>query len=121
VTRIHTKRVYDSAEPGDGTRFLVERLWPRGLTKAAVAIDGWLKDVAPSTALRRWYSHDPVKWNEFRRRYIAELDGHPQAWQPILEAARDGIVTLTYSAKDTEHNNAVALKEYLEGRQGHAT
>jgi uncharacterized protein YeaO (DUF488 family) len=119
VNEIHTKRVYDSEESGDGTRFLVERFWPRGLTKAAVVMDSWLNDVAPSAALRRWYSHDPAKWDEFRRRYFAELDGEPEAWQPILDAARHGIVTLIYSAKDTEHNNAVVLKDYLEGRQGH--
>jgi uncharacterized protein YeaO (DUF488 family) len=117
VDGIHTKRVYDPAESGDGTRFLVERLWPRGLTKAQVVMDSWIKDVAPSTALRRWYGHDPVKWDEFRRCYFAELDGEPQSWQPILEKARHGVVTLIYSAKDTEHNNAVALKQYLEARQ----
>jgi uncharacterized protein YeaO (DUF488 family) len=117
VDKIHLKRVYDPVETGDGTRFLVERLWPRGLTKAEVVMDSWLKDVAPSAALRRWYAHDPAKWDEFRRRYFAELDGEPQSWQPILETARHGAVTLVYSAKDTKHNNAVALKEYLEGRQ----
>jgi uncharacterized protein YeaO (DUF488 family) len=121
VKKIHTKRVYDSHESSDGTRLLVERLWPRGMTKAAVAMDGWLKDVGPSAVLRRWYSHDPAKWDEFRRRYFAELDGKPQTWQPILDAACHSVVTLIYSAKDTEHNNAVALKEYLEAHQRHAT
>ncbi len=117
MKEILTKRVYDSDEPGDGTRFLVERLWPRGLTKAEVAMDAWVKNVAPSSALRRWYGHDSAKWDEFRRRYFAELDGEPEAWRPLLEALRHHVVTLIYSAKDTEHNNAVALKEYLEQRQ----
>jgi uncharacterized protein YeaO (DUF488 family) len=120
VSEIRVKRVYDPAEPSDGARYLVERLWPRGRTKAEVAVDRWLKDVAPSTVLRRWYGHDPAKWDEFRRRYVAELDGEPETWQPILDAARHGVVTLVYSAKDTEHNSAVELKEYLEEHLGGA-
>jgi uncharacterized protein YeaO (DUF488 family) len=111
---IRTRRVYDPPEPGDGTRFLVERLWPRGMKKEELAMDGWLKDAAPSDELRRWFSHDPAKWDEFRRRYYAELEGKPDVLQPLREAARQGNVTLLYSARDTEHNNAVALKEYLE-------
>ena len=111
---IQTKRVYEAREPGDGTRFLVERLWPRGITKESLADAAWLRDVAPSAELRRWFGHDPAKWEEFRRRYFAELDEHPSAWQPILEAARQGNVTLLYSARDTEHNNARALVEYVE-------
>jgi uncharacterized protein YeaO (DUF488 family) len=111
---IRTRRVYDPPEPGDGTRFLVERLWPRGMKKEALPLDGWLKDAAPSDELRRWFSHDPAKWDEFRRRYDAELEGKPDVLQPLREAARQGNVTLLYSARDTEHNNAVALKEYLE-------
>jgi uncharacterized protein YeaO (DUF488 family) len=114
LKEIQTKRVYEHPEPSDGTRFLVERLWPRGMRKEAVAMDGWLKDVAPSGALRRWFAHDPAKWEEFKRRYFAELDGEPEAWQPLLQAARRNVVTLLYSARDTAHNNAVALKEYLE-------
>jgi uncharacterized protein YeaO (DUF488 family) len=110
------KRAYEPAAPGDGTRYLVERLWPRGIRKEALRLDAWLKDVAPSDALRRWFSHDPAKWPEFRRRYTAELDSNVDAWQPILDAARRGTVTLVYSAHDTEHNNAVALKDYLEAR-----
>lgn len=113
---IRVKRVYEAAEPGDGARFLVERLWPRGMKKAALQLDGWLKSVAPSDALRRWFAHDPAKWEEFQRRYFAELEGKPEAWQPILEAARRGNVTLLYSARDTAHNNARALKAYLEQR-----
>ena len=111
---IQTRRVYDAPQPGDGTRFLVERLWPRGVRKEALKLDGWLKDVAPSADLRRWFGHDPAKWEEFRRRYFAELDQHPEAWQRIQEAARRGNVTLLYSARDTEHNSAVAMKAYLE-------
>lgn len=111
---IRTRRVYDPPEPGDGTRFLVERLWPRGMKKEELPLDGWLKDAAPSDELRRWFSHDPAKWDEFRRRYDAELEGKPDVLQPLREAARQGNVTLLYSARDTEHNNAVALKEYLE-------
>jgi uncharacterized protein YeaO (DUF488 family) len=111
---IRTRRVYDPPEPGDGTRFLVERLWPRGMKKEELPLDGWLKDAAPSDELRRWFSHDPAKWDEFRRRYDAELEGKPDVLQPLREAARQGNVTLLYSARDTQHNNAVALKEYLE-------
>ncbi len=110
------KRAYEKAAPEDGLRFLVERLWPRGLKKANLELDGWLKDVAPSDALRRWFAHDPNKWSEFRRRYFAELDNHPEAWEAMLKAARRGRVTLVYSSHDTEHNNAVALQQYLRSR-----
>ena len=112
------KRAYEKAAPEDGVRFLVERLWPRGVKKTDLRIDGWLKDVAPSDGLRRWFAHDPKKWPEFRRRYFAELDSHPEAWEPIHSAARHGRITLVYSAHDTEHNNAAALKEYLQARMG---
>jgi len=111
---IALKRAYEPARSDDGQRFLVERLWPRGVKKAALRISGWLKDVAPSTELRKWFSHDPAKWDEFRRRYFAELDAHRDALQPLLDAAREGKVTLVSSSHDQEHNNAVALKEYLE-------
>lgn len=114
---IRTKRIYDPPAPDDGARFLVERLWPRGKKKEDIAIAAWLKDAAPSDELRRWFSHDPARWEEFQRRYFAELDGKPEAWQPLLEAAHQGNVTLLYSARDTAHNNAVALKMYLEQRQ----
>lgn len=112
------KRAYEKAAAEDGLRFLVERLWPRGIKKANLELDGWLKDVAPSDALRRWFSHDPNKWPEFRRRYFAELDKHPEAWEPVRNAARRGRVTLVYSSHDTEHNNAVALQAYLRDRMG---
>lgn len=110
------KRVYDAPDREDGARFLVERLWPRGMKKENVPMEAWLKDVAPSTALRRWFAHDPTKWKEFERRYRTELDAHPEAWKPILEAARHGKATLLYSARDVEHNNAVELKTYIEKR-----
>jgi uncharacterized protein YeaO (DUF488 family) len=112
---IVTKRVY---EPGEtrGKAFLVERLWPRGVRKEDLHYDEWLKDAAPSTELRKWFGHDPSKYEEFRRRYFKELDADPEAWRPILEAARHGAVTLLYSTHDAEHNNAVALKDYLEAK-----
>lgn len=112
------KRAYDDAEPSDGARFLVDRLWPRGITKASLHIEAWLKDIAPSNELRHWYHHDLGKWAEFRRRYFAELDANPAAWQPLIDAARYGSVTLVYSAHDREHNNAVALADYLRQHAG---
>jgi uncharacterized protein YeaO (DUF488 family) len=113
---IHLKRVYDKREPHDGKRFLVERLWPRGVRKTDLPLDGWQKEVGPSDALRKWFSHDPGKWREFQRKYFAELGRRPEAWQPILEAAEHGNVTLLYSSHDEEHNNAVALKSFLEAK-----
>ena len=111
---IQIKRVYEAAAKTDGERFLVERLWPRGMKKETLQMTSWLKEVAPSEILRRWFNHDPAKWKEFQRRYRVELDGKPEAWQPLLDAAeRDG-VTLLFSAHDLEHNNAVALKAYLD-------
>lgn len=110
------KRVYDLPEKDDGIRFLVDRLWPRGLKKEALRVDGWLKEVAPSDGLRRWFAHDPAKWKEFQRRYWEELDANPEAWRPLLEAARRGNATFLYSARDAEHNNSMAIKAYLEGR-----
>ena len=110
------KRAYEPESRSDGTRVLVERLWPRGLSKATLRIDGWLKDVGPSTELRRWFSHDHVKWPTFRARYFRELDSRPEAWRPIASAARRGTVTLVYSSRDTQHNNAVALKDYLQSK-----
>jgi uncharacterized protein YeaO (DUF488 family) len=111
---IKLKRVYEKEDSDDGVRYLIERLWPRGVKKTSLRIDGWLKDAGPSTELREWFSHDPAKWQEFRRRYFEELDRTPDAWAPIRDATRQGTVTLLYSSHDTEHNNAVALKEYVE-------
>ena len=113
---IHIKRVYEAPSDQDGARFLVDRLWPRGVKKSDLAIQAWLKDASPSTELRLWYAHEPAKWNEFRKRYAEELQARPDAWQPIVDAARRGTVTLLYSSREAERNNAVALKEFLEQR-----
>lgn len=111
---IQVKRAYEEPSRSDGARFLVERLWPRGVKKKNLKVEAWVKDVAPSSELRHWFQHDPAKWAEFRRRYFKELAKHPEAWQPLLAQARRGRVTLVYSAHDKEHNNAVALKGFLE-------
>jgi uncharacterized protein YeaO (DUF488 family) len=118
VTGIQTRRVYEPPGPDDGARLLVDRLWPRGIKKARLQLAGWLKEIAPSDALRKWFDHDPAKWGEFQRRYFAQLERNPKVWQPILRAAQEGRVTLLFSARDEEHNNAVALKSFLEGRNG---
>jgi len=110
------KRAYEPASREDGQRFLVERLWPRGVKKTSLHLDAWLKDIAPTGGLRQWFSHDPKKWDEFRQRYRAELERHPEVCDPILKAARRDTVTLIYSSHDSEHNNAVALRDYLESR-----
>jgi uncharacterized protein YeaO (DUF488 family) len=99
-----------------GTRFLIERVWPRGIKKESLHFKAWLKDVAPSTELRKWFSHDPDKWKEFQNKYFAELDEKPEALEPIREALRHGMVTFLYSSHDVEHNNAVALRTYLTTR-----
>ncbi|MGH9738808.1 MAG: DUF488 domain-containing protein [Candidatus Acidiferrales bacterium] len=111
---IQLKRVYDQAAADDGKRFLIERLWPRGIKKTTLRLDAWLKEVGPSTSLRQWFGHEPKRWEAFRRRYFSELDQNPDTWAPILKAARQGRVTLLFSSHDTEHNNAVVLKEYLD-------
>ncbi|MCZ6481013.1 MAG: DUF488 family protein [candidate division NC10 bacterium] len=113
---IRVKRVYDPPSSRDGRRFLVDRLWPRGVKRDALSLDEWLKDVGPSDALRRWFAHKPSRWDTFQRRYAAELDRRPEVWRPLLQAARKRTVTLLYSARDPEHNNAVALKTYLEAK-----
>jgi len=115
---IRVERIYASKEPDGSFRVLVDRLWPRGLRKDALHLDAWMKDVAPSNELRGWYHHDVPRWEEFKARYFAELDAQPDAWQPLLEAAHQGDVTLLYGARDEEHNQAVALREYLEARLG---
>ena len=111
---LRIKRVYEPPNRDDGVRFLVERLWPRGIRKEDLKMKAWLRDVSPSPDLRKWYSHDTSRWEEFRKRYRAELKDNPDAWQPILETARKENVTLLYSARDTEHNSALVLKEYLD-------
>ena len=121
---IELQRVYEHKRE-HGTRFLVERLWPRGIRKESLHFSEWLKDVAPTDSLRRWFRHDVAKWAEFQRRYRTELDEHPDAWAPIVAAARAGNVVLLYSSHDTEHNNAVVLRDYvsekLEQRGGAAS
>ena len=114
---IEIKRTYDPPEHGDGRRILVERLWPRGMKKRAVAADSWLKDVAPSTRLRQWFGHRKERWEEFRRQYRLELDANPAVWEPIIAAERRGRVTLLYSAHDVLHNGAVVLRDYLLARR----
>ena len=111
---IRTKRIYDPADPDDGFRILVDRLWPRGLTKDAAGVNLWLKQIAPSNELRKWYRHDIALWDEFRRRYFAELDANPDPVAEALEQVRRQPVTLLFSSKEDRYNNATALKEYLE-------
>ena len=112
-SRIKIRRAYVSASPSDGKRFLVDRLWPRGLTKAAVAVDAWLKEVAPSTELRKWFAHDPVKWLTFEERYRRELAAHPEVLTALLDAASAGPITLVYGSRDEHRNAAAALREFL--------
>jgi uncharacterized protein YeaO (DUF488 family) len=111
---IKIKRVYDAPAKADGRRILVERLWPRGIKKTDLKLDAWLKEVAPSTGLRKWFNHTPAKWKEFQRRYRAELVEHPENWKPILDATSEGTITLLFSSHDATHNNVVALKNFLE-------
>ena len=111
---VRVKRVYDERAKSDGYRVLVDRLWPRGLTKKEAQIDEWLKEVAPSTILRKSFGHEPGKWTEFKKKYWAELDGRRIQLEKLARDAKRRRITLLYSAKNTEHNNAVALKEYLD-------
>jgi uncharacterized protein YeaO (DUF488 family) len=111
---IKIKRVYDERARGDGERILVDRLWPRGLSKRAAAIDEWIKDVAPSHELRKWFGHDPARWPEFRRRYRAELEGQRDVLGAIARKAKGRTITLLFAARDTEHNDAVVLKDAIE-------
>jgi len=111
---IRIKRVYEEPEETDGRRILVDRLWARGLSKEKAKVDVWVKEIAPSTELRRWYGHDPNKWAEFKSRYAAELEANPGLVEEILGEVRVGVVTFLYSSKEEQLNNAVALKEYIE-------
>jgi uncharacterized protein YeaO (DUF488 family) len=111
--KIDLKRAYEPAAPEDDERYLVDRLWPRGVKKDALRLAGWLKEVAPSNALRRWFGHDPARWTEFRRRYLEELRSHEATLRPLRDALKRGTVTLVYSAHDEEHNQAVVLREFL--------
>lgn len=114
---MRTKRVYEEPVKGDGFRILVDRLWPRGLTKDRARIDLWLKEAAPSDALRKWFGHDRARWAEFKRRYFKELADNEEAVEPIVSKASKGTVTLLYGAKDEECNNAVALQEFIEQKK----
>ena len=119
MTMIRVKRAYEKPEPADGERVLVERLWPRGLPKARAAVDLWLKDVAPSPELRKWFAHNPAKWKRFRQRYWAELKARKEPVDLLRRKSSRGRVTLIYGARDEEHNGAVALKAFLErGKRG---
>ena len=110
---ITIKRAYDPPSSSDGTRVLVDRLWPRGISKEKLKLDMWLKEVAPSATLRQWFSHDPERWTEFQRRYIDELKHNADVWKPISKAAHGHRVTLVFGSKDMEHNNAVVLQKFL--------
>jgi uncharacterized protein YeaO (DUF488 family) len=114
---IRLKRAYDTPSREDGERVLVERLWPRGVSKAEARLDGWLKDLAPSTELRKWFGHDPAKWEGFERRYREELFGREEALQELRRKAKRGTVTLVYAARDEEHNGAIVLKRVLDKRK----
>ena len=113
---IQLKRAYDSAGSGDGTRILIDRLWPRGVRRADAAIDLWAKDIAPSTALRRWFGHDPARWHEFRRRYSEEIHRHRDQLDELRALAQRGRITLVFAAHDEVHNDAVVLREIILGR-----
>ena len=112
--KIRTKRVYEKREKGDGKRILVDRLWPRGLTKEKADIDLWLKEIAPSTALRKWFGHDPGKWQQFQKKYQDELKNNNEQVALLMEQAKTGVITLVYGARDQEHNEALVLKDWLE-------
>ena len=119
AANVRLKRAYEPSARGDGTRILIDRLWPRGMTKKAVAIDEWFKDIAPSTALRQWFGHDPARWLEFRRRYAAELRRNPDQLGKLRALARQGPITLVFSAHDEIYNDAVVLRQLLlEGAWG---
>ena len=108
------KRIYEPAAPTDGTRILVDRLWPRGVSKTRAALDLWLREIAPSAGLRRWFAHDPAKWSDFQTRYRLELKANPVAVRQLLELARRNRITLLFAARDQEHNEAVVLRRFLQ-------
>jgi len=117
MAKIQLKRAYEEPAADDGLRVLVERLWPRGLSKERAAVDLWVKDVAPSVELRRWYHHDPARWDEFRRRYLAELRQNADAVDELRRQCRKGTVTFVYAARDEEHNSALVLRDFLKRRK----
>src|SRR5437764_109414 len=115
AANIRLKRAYEPPARGDGARILIDRLWPRGVTKKSAAIEEWLKDIAPSTALRQWFGHDPARWHEFRRRYAGEVRRHPEHLGKLRARARQGPITLVFSAQDAAHNYAVAVRDVPQG------
>ena len=116
ATNVRLKRAYERPGRGDGTRILIDRLWPRGVTKEGAAIDEWFKDIAPSTALRQWFGHDPARWQEFRRRYVGEVRQNSDRLSKLRALARQGPITLVFSAHDQIHNDAVVLRQLVLGR-----
>jgi uncharacterized protein YeaO (DUF488 family) len=117
TTMIKLKRAYEPPSPDDGQRILVERLWPRGLSKERAAVDLWLKDVAPSTELRKWFGHDPARWEQFQQRYREELRENKDAVKALRHKAKEGTITLVYAARDEDHNGALVLKRFLDRRR----
>lgn len=120
AANVQLKRAYERPAPRDGTRILIDRLWPRGMTKKSAAIDEWFKDIAPSTALRQWFGHDPYRWEEFRHRYSTEVRQNPDQLDKLRALARQGPITLVFSAHDEVHNDAVVLRDLLLGRGSRA-
>lgn len=118
ISHLRLKRAYELATPDDGLRILIDRLWPRGVSKAEAKLDDWMKDVAPSTELRQWFSHDPARWAEFQRRYRVELQQHSEELNHIRALAKKQTVTLIYSAHDEAHNDAVVLRDVLLEKKG---
>ena len=117
AANLRLKRAYAPAAAGDGTRILIDRLWPRGISKQRAALDEWLKEIAPSTELRQWFGHEPARWPEFQRRYKAELRGHAMEIERLRGIAAKGVLTLVYGARDQEHNDAVVLRDVLHGHR----
>jgi uncharacterized protein YeaO (DUF488 family) len=117
ATHVRLKRAYEPPAADDGTRILVDRLWPRGVKKTGAAIDEWMKEIAPSTALRKWFGHDSARWPEFRRRYKSEIREHPDELQRLRTLAQHGRITLVFAAHDEAHNNAVAIRDLLLGQE----
>jgi len=116
--RIKIKRIYDPPSPQDGFRILVDRLWPRGLSKEKAKVDLWLRDIAPSNELRKWYGHDPNKWTEFKKKYLGEIGEKKEEFELLRKKAREGTVTFLFSSKEEKLNNAAALKEFVERHRG---
>ena len=117
ASHVRIKRAYEAPAPEDGARILIDRLWPRGISKQRAALDEWLKEIAPSTELRQWFGHELARWPEFQRRYKAELRGHAMEIERLRDIAAKGVLTLLYGARDQEHNDAVVLRDVLHGHR----